>query len=224
MFWRIAEAIEPSKLKRVCYGAFHPAPNLWGDRDIEYSWVASNIPDGPGEALDFGCGPSWMGLLAARKGFHVRGIDLEPPSWPYHYSGLEFTQGDIFHLNLPAASFDLVINCSAVEHVGLAGRYGVREARPDGDLEAMAILKGVLRPEKVMILTTPVGCHSVFTPLHRVYGRERLPKLLAGWRIRKKEFWIKDKNNRWICVDEAPALEFEPARHRYGLGLFLLSS
>ena len=29
-----------------------PAINLLGDRDIEYSFVAANLPSGPGEALD----------------------------------------------------------------------------------------------------------------------------------------------------------------------------
>jgi len=55
-----------------------PPPNLLGDRDIEYSWIASHISEGPGEALDFGAGQGHIGLIAAMKGFNVSAIDLMP--------------------------------------------------------------------------------------------------------------------------------------------------
>jgi len=53
---------------------------------------------------------------------------------------------DILKVDLPAKHFDLVINWSTVEHVGLAGRYGVTKSRPDGDLEAMARLRDLMKP------------------------------------------------------------------------------
>jgi len=40
---------------------------LKGDRDIENSWIVSHIPSGPGEALDFGCGPGHFAELLARR-------------------------------------------------------------------------------------------------------------------------------------------------------------
>ena len=60
-----------------------PALDLSGDRTIEWSWTAARIPDGEGEALDFGCGQSDLGLIAAHRGFHVTAVDLEPVIWPY---------------------------------------------------------------------------------------------------------------------------------------------
>jgi 2-polyprenyl-3-methyl-5-hydroxy-6-metoxy-1,4-benzoquinol methylase len=104
-----------------------PVPNLKGDRDIEYSWIAANMPEGPGEALDFGSGPSYMGLIAVRKGFNVTAVDLEPVKWFYKHPNFKFIQGDIFKLEFPPAHFDLIINCSTIEHVGLPGRYGITE-------------------------------------------------------------------------------------------------
>jgi SAM-dependent methyltransferase len=199
-----------------------PVPNLKGDRDIEHSWISANIPEGPGLALDFGCGPFWIGLLAARKGFTVTAIDLEPVIWYYEHPSLRFLQGNILKLPLPTDHYDLIINCSSIEHVGLAGRYGVTESRPDGDIEVMTILKNLLKPGKVMLLTIPVGRDQVFDPLHRVYGQNRLPKLLGGWKIQKSEFWVKDAQNRWIIVEKSIALNMEPVKHYYGLGLFVL--
>ncbi|MGB7291875.1 MAG: DUF268 domain-containing protein [Thermodesulfobacteriota bacterium] len=199
-----------------------PIPNLMGDRDVEHSWITANMPEGPGLALDFGCGPFSLGLVAARKGFSVTAIDLEPVIWYYVHPSLSFLQGDILKLTLPSDQYDLIINCSSIEHVGLAGRYGVTESRPDGDIEAMAMLKTLLKPGKFMLLTIPVGRDQLFKPLHRVYGQDRLPKLLKGWEIVKKECWIKDKLNCWNCVEESVALATEPVKHRYGLGLFVL--
>ncbi|MDI6704407.1 MAG: hypothetical protein QME40_07045 [bacterium] len=49
-----------------------PDSTLAGDRDVEWSWIASQMPSGLGEALDFGCGPiSYLGLIAAHRGFKL---------------------------------------------------------------------------------------------------------------------------------------------------------
>jgi len=95
--------------------------DLTGDRDIEWSWVASQMPKGPGEALDFGPGGSSLGLIAAEAGYNVTAIDLQPITWPYHHPNLRFVQGDVLKLQLQKNHFDLIINCSVIEHVGLAG-------------------------------------------------------------------------------------------------------
>lgn len=223
MLWRIFQKLEPTIFKVYRRISSPPIPNLMGDRDIENSWIVANMPDGPGAALDFGCGLGWLGLLAARKGFKVTAIDLEPVTWYYEHPSLNFIQNNIFKLNFLPGHFDLIINCSAIEHVGLSGRYGVTNYNPNGDIEAMALLRNILKPCKVMLLTIPVGRDMVFTPLHRIYGEERLPRLLEGWEITRKEYWTKDNSNRWICVEESVALKREPLRQCYGLGLFVLS-
>ena len=229
MFVSILQRLEPI-LKKL-YRKFvppppphlSPVPPQAGDRDIEYSWIAANMPEGPGNALDFGSGQSYMGLIAARKGFNTIALDLEPVRWFYKHPRFKFIQGDILKLQFPPSYFDLIINCSAIEHVGLAGRYGVTKDRPDGDIEAMKILKIILKPGGKMLLTIPVGQDNVFKPLHRVYGKERLPRLLEGWEILKEEYWIKDEEGYWICVDKETALGREIVHPSlYGLGLFVL--
>lgn len=212
-----------SRGKSYLIGSKHPQlPNLLGDRDIEWSWVASQMPSGPGEALDFGPGGSSLGFMAAQRGFNVTAVDLEPARWPYVHSRLRFVQGDILKLPLPKEHFDLVINCSTVEHVGIVGRYGVTEKRPDGDLEAMARLHELMKPGGVMLLTIPVGRDKVFVPLHRVYGSERLPKLLSNYIIEKEEYWVKNSQNHWILTDKQDALARDAQERLYGLGCFVL--
>jgi len=203
--------------------------NLLGDRDIEWSWVASGMPQGPGEALDLGSGGSHLRLIAAYKGFNVTAVDLEEVSCPYVHPRLRFIQGDILKLPLPREGIDLVINCSTVEHVGLAGRYGVTEDRPDGDLETIARLKELMKPGGVMLLTIPVGQDAVFAPLCRVYGAQRLSKLLEGYAVEKEIYWVKDEQNRWVVSDKETALNmktsvgsWDPLQNVYALGCFVL--
>jgi len=222
MLWRVAEKVTPVLKHAYQKIVQPPVPNLSGDRDLEYSWLAANMPDGSGEALDFGCGPGWLGLLAARKGFNVTAIDLSEVLWHYNHPRLKFVREDIFKSEFPPEHFDLIINCSAIEHVGLYGRYGVAEERPDGDIEAMEILRNALARNGIMLLTIPVGCDRVFSPLHRLYGQKRLPMLLGKYEVLKKEFWVKDDFNKWIGAEESMALMKEPVAHCYGLGLFVL--
>jgi SAM-dependent methyltransferase len=179
------------------------------------------MPEGPGEALDFGAGEGYMGLLASQKGFQVTAVDILSVSVPYDHPNLSFVKGDLRRLNLGDNTFDLIINCSAIEHVGLAGRYDMPKD-PDGDLDAMSVLRSIAKPEGKMLLTVPIGKDRIFAPLHRVYGEERLPKLLAGWKVLKEQYWLKDNHNRWIIVEKAEALNNDPSPHFYGLGLFAL--
>ncbi len=127
-----------------------PPPNLRGDRHIEYSWIVSNMGEGPGNALDFGTGPgwSWIGLVAARRGFQTIGVDIQPSTWPYVHPGFSFVQGDILELNFPPEHFDLIINCSSIEHVGLPGHYEGTKPSDAGDLEAMTVLRSILKRGK----------------------------------------------------------------------------
>jgi SAM-dependent methyltransferase len=199
-----------------------PPPNLLGDRDVEYTWIQAHIPEGPGLALEFGSGGSPLWLAAVRHGFKVTGIDLQPATWFVEHPAYSFVQSDLFALDLPQASLDLVINCSTVEHVGL-NRYGARVDR-DGDLAAMRRLHELLKPGGTMLLTIPVGQDAVIAPLHRVYGQVRLPLLLDGYESVCEEFWMKDPHsNRWQPCTSDLAYSQVSSPHLYALGCFVLS-
>jgi SAM-dependent methyltransferase len=211
-----------------------PAPpnkiNIWGERQVEWTFISSEIPQGPGNALEFGCEYGYLSLLAARKGFNVTALDLEPQKFPWQDPNVQFMQADLLNTEMPADKYDLVINCSSVEHVGLAGRYGINQSATDGDLEVMRRLGRTLKPGGKFLVTLPCGQDLVAAPWHRVYGKDRLPKLLSGLRIEKELYWVKDEDNRWVATDRNTALDFVPVVHpsdphqcSYGLAGFVLS-
>ena len=216
----LVRKLEPALLRWYRSVRLPPPPNLEGDRDVEYSFIASKMPEGPGEAIEVGCGASYLSLLAARRGFRARAVDLLTIRQPYVHPNLSLLQGDFVSLTPPDTGYSLVINCSVVEHIGLT-RYG-DGAAPNGDLEAMAHLLAAMRPGATMLLTIPVGRDAVLAPYHRIYGPERLPRLLHGYDRVLAEFWVKDSENRWTLAPEESALATEASATYYALGCFVL--
>ena len=198
--------------------------DLLGDRDIEWSWVAGNLPADPGRVLDFGPSDATTPLIAAMRGGQVFAIDLgAPPNTLYHHAGITRVRGDLLTYDFGVQRFDTVINCSTVEHVGLPGRYGSADS-PDGDLRAMRKLHGLMAGrESCMVLTIPVGRDGIYAPAHRVYGAARLPALLEGFRIERQVYFAKSpEDRRWRETSRDAALAVQGSASFYALGLFVL--
>ncbi len=195
---------------------------LDGDRWVEWSFCMARMATGPGTTLDFGADIGFLSLAAAQRGHDVVALDREPPALDYDHPRVTHVRADILDRPLADRRFDQILNCSSVEHVGLAGRYGSTD-RPDGDLEAMEILASMLADDGRMILTIPVGRDLISPPLHRIYGEDRLPRLLAPFVAREEQYWRKAPATRlWTQTDRATALAVEGSDAFYALGLFVL--
>lgn len=201
------------------------ALDLTGDRDIEWSYVAAHAGRyaAPGKyVLDFGAGSGVLSLAAGSTGARVLAIDLVPLQFTLSYPCVEFRQADVMELSAEDGLFDLIMNCSTIEHVGLAGRYGSAN-RPDGDLEAMAKLRTLMALGGHMILVLPVGQDATFSPLHRVYGPERLPRLLDGYVVHESSYLRKDERNEWVTCDREDAFSVVGSARYYALGAMVLT-
>lgn len=203
--------------------------NIEGERNIEWTFLSREMPNGPGEAIEFGCEDGYMSLLAAQKGFHVLANDLQEQSFTWRHPLVDFCHGDFLKLDMPRNYFDLAINCSSVEHVGVAGRYGITVTEEDGDILVMERLADVLKQDGLLLMTGPCGRDAILTPWCRVYGAARLPRLFGPFQIVKESYWVKDSFNRWVQCERDVALGFEPRNHptdghscAYALGCFVL--
>jgi len=92
----------------------------------------------------------------------------------------EFTEK---FLNNKIQQFDFGISFSSLEHDGL-GRYG-DVFNPIGDLQSMAKMLSVIKPGGLMFVAVPTGdgYDALVWNAHRIYGKHRLPKLFAGWKL-----------------------------------------
>mmetsp|Transcript_24777 Transcript_24777/g.58535 ORF Transcript_24777/g.58535 Transcript_24777/m.58535 type:complete len:265 (-) Transcript_24777:1007-1801(-) len=98
--------------------------------------------------------------------------------------------------------FSVALSISSFEHDGL-GRYG-DPLDPDGDLKAMKKMTQIVERDGVLVLAVPVGPDVVVWNLHRVYGRKRLPLLLADWTLERVEGLSPDmlEGRPTIIVDQ----------------------
>jgi hypothetical protein len=207
-------------------------PNLLlGDREVEWSWVIGRIPKNPGIVLDFGPATSFTPLAALMKGAdEVIAVDQIPNlqnEINFSSSKLQFMQMDLLEnesfVELSKLKIDLIINCSSIEHVGLSGRYGSKESS-NGDIDVMRNFKALMLKQKKskMILTIPIGQDKICKPFHRIYGLERLPKLLEGFTVLEEEYFSKESSKQWHIVDKEIALSTIGASNFYSIGLFVL--
>jgi hypothetical protein len=197
-------------------------PSLSGDRWVEWSFCMARLADGPGTTLDFGADIGFLSLAAAQRGHDVLALDREDVVPEYTHPRVEHLHADVLDRPLGDRRFDQIVNCSSVEHVGLPGRYGSGD-QPDGDLETMAFLAAALTDGGRHILTVPVGRDEVFPPYHRVYGEERLPRLLECYRIVEEQYWTKG-GRRWAAASREQALATPSSPSFYALGLFVLAA
>jgi hypothetical protein len=197
-------------------------PSLSGDRWVEWSFCMARLADGPGTTLDFGADIGFLSLAAAQRGHDVVSLDRENVEAEYTHPRVEYLRADVLDRPLGERRFDQIVNCSSVEHVGLPGRYGSGD-RPEGDLEAMEILADALAADGRHILTVPVGRDGVFPPYHRVYGGERLPRLLDRYRVVEEQYWVKE-GRAWKAAERDRALATPSSPSFYALGLFVLAA
>lgn len=219
---RVSERLQAAPTPLDGSGASAAQRTLSGDREIEWTWTLAHVRQGPGRVLDFGSGNGMMALGASFAGDDVVAVDLEPEQYLFHPDGISYVQGDFNELEFEPGSFDQIINCSSVEHVGLAGRYGSPDD-PDGDLRAMEKMARILKADGDMVLTVPVGLDAVHPPLHRIYGEERLGRLLEHWEIREQAYWAKPNGARFEPVTREQALAEAGSKAYYALGLFVVT-
>jgi SAM-dependent methyltransferase len=195
--------------------------SLYGERDVEWAWCLAHLRSEPGRVLDFGTGNGFLSLTAAFRGHDVVAVDLEPSQFEFRDARIDYRRGDFNEMEFAPGSFDQILNCSSIEHVGLEGRYGSRD-EADGDLLAMSTMAGLLAPGGTMALAVPVGLDATYTPWHRVYGAERLPRLLDRFTVLAESYWAKLDVRLWEPVDRQRGLAERGSATYYALGLFLL--
>ena len=100
----------------------------------------------------------------------------------YEHPRLDQVNGSFWNqLDDANLNYDVVVAASSLDHDGL-GRYGDPIA-PDGDLLTMRSLLRALAPGAKVILSVPVGPDRIIWNLMRIYGKDRLARLIDGYDV-----------------------------------------
>lgn len=192
--------------------------NLLGhfnQRFIEYPWVLRQLGSGQGKMLlDVGCSGTLLDHELLARGFRVVGLDIQDHT--LRNSREAFVQANVLNTGLPPETFDVILLVSTIEHVGLH-TYSQDLLADDADFSAMQELRRLLKPDGVLLLTTPYegkgpirihrwGKRGEF--LERRYDCEMLAKLLAGFEIVDPTFFLCKLKHRCKFVPiEKPILD-----------------
>ena len=199
------------------------AKDLSGDRQVEWSYLLCRLGEYArpnARVLDFGCGSGMLSIGAVSLECEVTAIDLLEKEFPLSDVKLTFEQKDVMELP-ETRPFDVIMHSSVIEHVGICGRYN-EQGDNAKDIAAMHKLRQLLRPGGVMLMTLPVGIDAVIHPMHRVYGVERLPRMLEEFHVEDARFWRKETDNSWHQCTQEQALQERGTEQYYALGGFVL--
>jgi hypothetical protein len=135
------------------------------ERIIEYPWLFSVLPAGPGNLLDAGSALNHEFLLnlepLSSKKIFISTLEYEGRS--FCHRGISHVFEDLRQCCYRDDYFDYVVSISTIEHIGLDNTFlyssdaSKKENDTQGYLLAIKEFKRVLKPGKTLYLTFPFG-------------------------------------------------------------------
>jgi 2-polyprenyl-3-methyl-5-hydroxy-6-metoxy-1,4-benzoquinol methylase len=216
------DEIDANTAQVLNYAAGHEGyaaqANLWFNpallvayepQQVELRWVNERIVEVPyafralagvepgAKVLDVGAAESSVCLSLATLGYEVTAVDPRPN--PLSHARLHVVAARIEEWE-PEAAFDAVFCLSTIEHIGVAA-YEQEASENRADLEAMRKIRELTRPGGLLVLTTAVGKRSL-SERGRVYDREGLDELLAGWEVTDLTLVRRRDATTWDTIDQ----------------------
>jgi len=185
-------------------------------RIVEYPWVYMNIDEVNvcKRLLDVGSVGSDLPIKIASQGCEVWCIDVRQYEGNGLVQNLRCLVGDVRKTSFKNDFFDCVIAVSTLEHIGL-GRYG-EWLEPDGDITAISEISRILSMNGTFLITLPFGKGEVF-PSHRVYDKNRLQKILNGFKIEREDYFVRNKKGFWSPCEKECLAETRSPKVEMGL-------
>lgn len=171
-------------------------------RLMEYPFVFSKIINSPrGRVLDIGCAARHNFLVPTlcTMGWEVWGMDIR--EWSFSHPNFTLIKGDIRNNALKDCSFDYVVCISTLEHIGLAGYYGVTEEDVYGDIVAGARIYEIIKDGGRLLLTVPYCETYSVRAGARTFDSGRLKLAFPNFEIKDKLFYTLNKDKWELTCD-----------------------
>jgi len=172
-------------------------------RIVEYGYVASRFSKLlPGKVLDIGCTArhNYIPPTLCFAGWEVYGIDLR--QWQFSHPNFHLIIEDARYMSAPDETYNCVYAVSTIEHIGLHGYYGNKEFDADGDIKTAREILRVLKPFGRFIITVPYAKKYFSRGGARRYDADRLARLIEGFNLVSKSFYIQERGGKWIPIKQ----------------------
>jgi SAM-dependent methyltransferase len=182
------------------------------ERVVEYRFLARNLlPSRINmKILDVGSERSAvtnaLSKFGNNKNWEVFGIDIAQ-GLPQVFNDKEMSRFVLFRMDARLMGFrdevfDKIICISTVEHIGIqSSHHIVREYDPQGDAKAFSEIFRILKKGGRVVLTVPYTERSIrgYYKEHRIYNSSTLARLIIGFRVKRKEYYIFIKGKWKSC-------------------------
>ena len=177
----------------------------WSQRAIEYPWLLKNLKVISRESLvlDVGCSESLLSHELIARQFRVVGIDIR--DYLFKDKRVVFLRRNVLDTKLPNDLFDAIMVISTIEHIGLEA-YGQSVKDTHGDIKALKELKRMLKPQGIIISTTPYVGNSELkiNSFERQYNSQRLKELIEEMNPIKESYFYPIRSGKRLCWLEVP--------------------
>ena len=186
------------------------------ERIVEYPWLFSQMPDGPGKLLDAGSILNHHFIVSHPKlqPKDVTIMTLAPEAECYWRRNISYVYGDIRNMVFRDEIFDCVVCISTLEHVGLDNRrfHGGEMAQfgrePESYLRAVRELRRVLKSDGRCFVSMPFGHHAA-QDWQQIFDGEMVDQLIQAFAPRAcgTTYFRYSDESGWKTCDRAAAAD-----------------
>jgi SAM-dependent methyltransferase len=189
---RLYAPYKVSELRRLLELPFNPdhVPEGFGykldERLVEYPWLFSRLPEGPGELLDAGSVLNHDFILSHEKlqAKKLTIMTLAPEAHSFWDRGINYVYGDLRRTYFRDECFDFVVSVSTLEHIGLDNQRfhagGLNETAAGSHLAAVQEFRRTLKPGGRCYITVPFG-KKFRGQWHQVFDGAMVKEMVAAF-------------------------------------------